>query len=85
VAQTVLKADYVVVGAGAMGMAFTDALVEHADVSVVLVDRRHSVSGHWLNAYPFVRLTAAAQRFRQLDGPGLAKLATLADMHPTRA
>ena len=35
-----LEADYVVVGAGAMGMAFTDALVAHADVSVVLVDRR---------------------------------------------
>lgn len=51
-----LEADYVVVGAGAMGMAFTDALVDHADVSVVLVDRRHGAGGHWLNAYPFVRL-----------------------------
>src|SRR3712207_8681650 len=32
----VLEADYLVVGAGAMGMAFTDALVEHADVRVVM-------------------------------------------------
>ncbi|MEU4453507.1 pyridine nucleotide-disulfide oxidoreductase [Nocardioides sp. NPDC023903] len=48
--------DYLVVGAGAMGMAFTDALIEHADVRVGLVDRRHGVSGHWLEAYPFVRL-----------------------------
>jgi hypothetical protein len=48
--------DYLVVGAGAMGMAFTDALVEHADVRVALVDRRHGVGGHWLEAYPFVRL-----------------------------
>ena len=46
VATAVLEADYVVAGAGAMGMAFTDALVDHADVSVVLVDRRHGVGGH---------------------------------------
>ncbi|KRF28197.1 NAD(P)-binding protein [Phycicoccus sp. Soil802] len=52
-----LEVDYLVVGAGAMGMAFTDALVDHAaDVRVALVDRRHGVSGHWLAAYPFVRL-----------------------------
>jgi hypothetical protein len=63
VAQTVLEADYVVVGAGAMGMAFTDALVEHADASVVLVERRHSVSGHWLNAYPFVRLHQSSSTY----------------------
>jgi hypothetical protein len=51
-----IEADYLVVGAGAMGMAFTDALIDHADVRVALVDRRHGVSGHWLAAYPFVRL-----------------------------
>ena len=33
--------DYLVVGAGATGMAFTDALIDHADVRVALVDRRH--------------------------------------------
>jgi hypothetical protein len=57
---TSLEADYLVVGAGAAGMAFTDALIEHADVSVVMVDRRHSVGGHWLDAYPFVRLHQAS-------------------------
>jgi hypothetical protein len=51
-----VEADYLVVGAGAAGMAFTDALIDHADVSVALVDRRHGVGGHWLEAYPFVRL-----------------------------
>jgi hypothetical protein len=51
-----IDADYLVVGAGAMGTAFTDALTDHADVRVALVDRRHSVGGHWLEAYPFVRL-----------------------------
>ena len=55
-----MDADYVVVGAGAMGLAFVDALTEHADVRVALVDRRHSVSGHWLEAYPFVRLHQAS-------------------------
>lgn len=56
----VLEADYVVVGAGAMGMAFTDALIDHAEVRVVMVDRRHSVGGHWLDSYPFVRLHQAS-------------------------
>jgi len=37
-------------------MAFTDALIDHSEARVVMVDRRHSVGGHWLEAYPFVRL-----------------------------
>jgi hypothetical protein len=63
VAVAALEADYVVVGAGAMGMAFTDALIDHADVSVTLVDRRHGVGGHWLNAYPFVRLHQSSSTY----------------------
>ena len=55
-----LKTDYLVVGAGAMGMAFTDALIDHADVHVTLVDRRHAAGGHWQDAYPFVRLHQAS-------------------------
>ncbi len=55
-----LETDYLVVGAGAMGMAFTDALVDHADVHVTLVDRRHAASGHWRDAYPFVQLHQAS-------------------------
>lgn len=52
-----LETDYLVVGAGASGMAFVDALVaEDRDAEVVLVDRRHRPGGHWLDAYPFVRL-----------------------------
>ena len=39
-----------------MGMAFTDALIDHSDARVVLVDRREGVGGHWRHAYPFVRL-----------------------------
>ncbi|WP_231930477.1 NAD(P)-binding protein [Friedmanniella luteola] len=51
-----MDVDYLVVGAGAMGMGFVDALIDHADVRVALVDRRHGVGGHWRQAYPFVRL-----------------------------
>ena len=52
-----IEVDYLVVGAGASGMAFVDALVaEDADAEVLLVDRRHRPGGHWLDAYPFVRL-----------------------------
>ena len=57
---TTAETDYLVVGAGAMGMAFTDALIDHADVHVTLVDRRHAASGHWLDAYPFVQLHQAS-------------------------
>ena len=52
--------DYLVIGAGAMGMAFTDALIDHADAHVTMVDRRHGPGGHWLDAYPFVRLHQAS-------------------------
>ena len=75
-----LDADYLVVGAGAMGMAFADALVDHSDARVVIVDRRHGAGGHWLEAYPFVRLhqassfygvasTVLAEGRRQTVGP----------------
>lgn len=55
-----LDTDYLVVGAGAMGMAFTDALIDHADAHVTLVDRRQVPGGHWQDAYPFVRLHQAS-------------------------
>jgi hypothetical protein len=71
----VLEADYLVVGAGAAGMAFTDALIENADVKVVMVDRRHSVGGHWLDAYPFVRLHQASAFYGVASTPlGLGRL-----------
>ncbi len=54
--MTDLDTDYLVVGAGAAGLAFTDALVHASDVDVVLVDRRHEPGGHWNDAYPFVQL-----------------------------
>jgi hypothetical protein len=84
-----LEADYLVVGAGATGMAFTDALIANADVGVAVVDRRHNVGGHWLDAYSFVRLHQASAFYGvastllgagtvQADGPeaGLQERAT---------
>jgi hypothetical protein len=50
------RADYLVIGAGATGMAFTDALIADSDATVMLADRRHAPGGHWNEAYPFVRL-----------------------------
>ncbi|MBU8820839.1 NAD(P)-binding protein [Mycolicibacterium goodii] len=59
-AMSSIETDYLVVGAGASGMAFVDSLLEHSDADVIMVDRRHSPGGHWHNAYPFVRLHQAA-------------------------
>lgn len=53
---TTLETDYLVIGAGAGGMAFTDAVLAHSDATVAIVDRRHAPGGHWIDAYPFVRL-----------------------------
>jgi len=51
-----VSTDYLVVGAGASGLAFADALVAEADVEVTVIDRREAPGGHWADAYPFVRL-----------------------------
>jgi len=51
-----IATDYLVIGAGASGMAFTDALIASSDAEVVLVYRRHRPGGHWNDDYPFVRL-----------------------------
>lgn len=51
-----LEADYLVIGSGAAGMAFTDLLITETDAQVVMVDRRAAPGGHWNNAYSFVRL-----------------------------
>lgn len=84
-----VQADYLVVGAGAARMAFVDSLIHNADVHVALLDRRHSAGGHWLDAYPFVRLHQASEFYgvvstplgtgeRQVNGPeaGLYQRAT---------
>ena len=51
-----VNTDYLVVGAGLSGLAFADALIAEADVEVTVIDRGEAAGGHWLYAYPFVRL-----------------------------
>jgi len=51
-----IETDYLVIGAGAVGMAFVDALIEDPAIDVVMVDRRAAPGGHWLDTYPFVQL-----------------------------
>jgi len=52
-----LETDYLVIGAGATGMAFVDELIARdAGAEVIMVDRRDRPGGHWNDAYPFVRL-----------------------------
>jgi hypothetical protein len=51
-----IETDYLVVGAGALGMGFVDTLIEHSDADVVMIDRRHRPGGHWNDSYPFVQL-----------------------------
>src|SRR4029079_10119481 len=52
----VIEADYVVIGAGAAGMAFTDTLLHHGTSTIAIIDAGHGPGGHWNDSYPFVRL-----------------------------
>jgi len=56
VATDPIQTDYLVVGAGATGMAFSDTLLTETDANIVMVDRHDRPGGHWNDAYPFVRL-----------------------------
>lgn len=52
-----LETDYLVVGAGAMGLAFADEIIHGSkDARVVVVDPRAKPGGHWNDAYAFVTL-----------------------------
>ena len=45
-----LEADYLVVGSGAVGMAFADSLVAETTDRVLIVDRHPAPGGHWNDA-----------------------------------
>ncbi|MFK8010284.1 MAG: NAD(P)/FAD-dependent oxidoreductase [Saprospiraceae bacterium] len=51
-----LETDYLVVGSGAVGMAFADVLLTETDAKIIIVDRFAKPGGHWNSAYPFVTL-----------------------------
>ena len=51
------QTDYLIIGAGAVGLAFADTLLdEDSDCSITLVDKHAKPGGHWNDAYPFVAL-----------------------------
>ncbi len=50
------ETDYLIVGAGAVGMNCADVLLEETDADILIVDRHAAAGGHWNDAYPFVRL-----------------------------
>ena len=79
-----LEADYLIVGAGATGMAFVDELIHSSrNIKVIVVDKRAKPGGHWVDAYPFVRLHQPAAWYgvnsRKL-GSGGADLASKAQI-----
>ena len=52
-----LATDYLIIGAGALGMGFLDELINNSsDLRAVIVDKRDKPGGHWNDAYSFVRL-----------------------------
>lgn len=52
-----LETDYLVIGAGATGLAFADTLLQQqGDARITLVDLHAKPGGHWNDAYPFVAL-----------------------------
>jgi len=51
------QTDYLVIGAGAVGLAFADTLLaENRDATITIVDRHGQPGGHWNDAYSFVAL-----------------------------
>ena len=51
-----LETDYLIVGSGAVGMAFADSILTETNANIVIVDRHHKPGGHWNDAYSFVTL-----------------------------
>ncbi|WP_296692348.1 FAD/NAD(P)-binding protein [Rhodoferax sp.] len=51
-----IETDYLVIGSGAVGLAFADTLIDETDAHITMVDRHGKPGGHWNDAYPFVAL-----------------------------
>jgi NAD(P)-binding Rossmann-like domain len=51
-----IETDYLVIGAGAVGLAFADTLLAETDAHITIVDRHGKPGGHWNDAYSFVAL-----------------------------
>jgi len=52
-----IETDYLIVGAGAVGLAFADTLLdEDPDCHITIVDKHSRPGGHWNDGYSFVAL-----------------------------
>ena len=52
-----IETDYLIIGAGTVGLAFADTLIaESPDAHLTIVDRHGKPGGHWNDTYPFVTL-----------------------------
>lgn len=52
-----IETDYLIVGAGAVGLCFADTMLERdPDARMTIVDRHPKPGGHWNDAYGFVSL-----------------------------
>ncbi|MCA3696638.1 FAD/NAD(P)-binding protein [Aquidulcibacter sp.] len=51
-----METDYLIVGAGAVGLAFADTLLDQTKAHITIVDRHGKPGGHWNDAYSFVSL-----------------------------
>ena len=76
---TQLTTDYLIVGAGALGLGFLEELIlNSSNLQAVIVDKRDKPGGHWNDAYSFVRLHQPActygvnSRSLGVGGPDLA-------------
>ena len=56
-----LETDYLIIGSGAVGMAFADTLITETDANIIIIDRYAKPGGHWNVAYPFVTLHQPSQ------------------------
>ena len=74
--MTDFETDYLIIGAGAVGLAFADTLIdEDPDCHITIVDRHAKPGGHWNDAYGFVALHQGGRgsepvaSFRMLSQP----------------
>lgn len=80
-----LEVDYLIIGSGAMGMAFADTLVSDSTATMAVVDRNDAPGGHWTMSYPFVRLHGPSGIYgvnsRPMHSDGTPTSVTMASQH----
>ena len=84
-----LECDYLVVGSGAASLAFVDTLlIELPETKIILIDKKESPGGHWVDAYGFVRLHQPSRFYgiasSQLEGDCLQTTTPTSFVHPKK-